>query len=71
MNKKANTLNKRGRDDLTNLNKNNQKSRDEIINFVGDTAGLSNEQIIYKSYKFNTPNKLGIDTLARFVWSGG
>ena len=45
MNKMTGTLNKRGRDDLTNPNKNNQKFRDEIISFVGDKTGLSNEKI--------------------------
>ena len=45
MKKKTATLNKNGRDDLNNLYKNHQKFRDKIINFVGDKAGLSNEQI--------------------------
>ena len=35
----------------TQKNKNNRKFRNKIINFVGDKAGLSNEQIIDKRYK--------------------
>ena len=42
-------LNEKGRDDLNSLYMNNQKFK-EIINFVGDKAGLSNK-----------PNKLGME----------
>ena len=59
MNKKTGTLNKKNRDDLNNLYNNNQKFRDEIINFVGGKAGLSNDQIIDKIYKYTTLNTLG------------
>ena len=69
MNKKTGTLNKKCRDDLNDLYKNNQKFRDEIINFVGDKTGLSNEKILDKRFKYNTLNKLGMETLAMFVWS--
>ena len=34
MNKKTKTFNKKGRDDLIDLYKKNEKFRDEIINFV-------------------------------------
>ena len=34
MNKETGTLNKKGRDDLNDLHKNNQKFRDQIINFL-------------------------------------
>ena len=69
MNKKTGTLNKRGRDDLTDLYINNQKFRDGIINFVGDKTRLINEMILDKRFNYNTPNKLGMETLAKFVWS--
>ena len=48
MNNKTGNLNKNGRECLNNLYKNNKNFRDEIINFVGDKAGLSNDQIIDK-----------------------
>ena len=43
MNKKTSTLNKKGRDYLNNLNKNNQTFRDKNKISVGDKAGLSND----------------------------
>ena len=67
MNKKTRTLNRKCRDDLNNLCKNNQKFRCEIINFVEDKAGLSNDQIIDKKFKHNTLNKLGVKNLNKFV----
>ena len=45
MREETGTLNKKALDDLNDLYKNNQKFRDEIINFVGGNAGLSNEKI--------------------------
>ena len=69
LNKKTGTLNKKGRDDLNNLFKNNQKFREKIINFVRDKAGWSNEQIIDKRYKYNTLNRLGRENLNTFIWS--
>ena len=45
------------------------KNLDEIINFVGDKARLSNEKILDERYKFNTLSKLGMETLAKFVCS--
>ena len=50
MNKKTGTLNKKGRDDLNNLYRNNQNFRDKVINFVGDKAVLSIDKIIDKRY---------------------
>ena len=68
MNKKTSTLNKKARDDINDLYKKNQKFRDEIVNFVGDKAGLSNEHIIDKKrLKCNTPNKLGVENISTFV----
>ena len=67
MKKKTGTLNKKCRDDLNDLFKNNQKFRDEFINFVGDKAGLSNDQITDKRFKYNTLNKLGVENLNKFV----
>ena len=57
MNEETGTLNKKGLDDLNDLYKNNQKFRDEVINFVGGEAGLSNDQIIDKKNKYITLNK--------------
>ena len=37
------------------------------MNFVGDKAGLSKEQIIDKRYKCNTFNKLGKEKLNKSV----
>ena len=51
MNKKTGTLHKKGRDELNDLYKNNQKIRDEIINFDGDKTELGNEKIIDKRLK--------------------
>ena len=68
-NKKTGTLTKKGRDDLNDRFKNKQKFRDEIINFFGDKAGLSNEKILDKRFKHNSLNKLGMETLAGFAWS--
>ena len=39
------------------------------MNFVGDKAGLRNEMILNKRYKYNTLIKLGKETLARFFCS--
>ena len=69
MNDETGTLNKNGIDCLNDLYKYNQKFRDENINFVGDKAGLSNEKILDKRYKYNSLNKLGTENLTRFVWS--
>ena len=66
---KTGTLNKEGRGDLNDIYENNQKFKDEIINFVRDKAGLINEQSLDKRYKNNTLNMLGMKTLAGFVWS--
>ena len=56
-------LNKRGRDNLNNLYNNNQKFKDEFINFISDETELSNEKIVDKRYKYNTLNRLGRETL--------
>ena len=68
--KKTGTSNKKGRDDLNIPFKYNKKFRDEIINFVGNNAGLSNDQIIDKKYKFNTLNTLGEENLNKLSLSG-
>ena len=62
-------LNKRGRDNLNNLYKRNQKFREGIINFISDETEFSNEKIIDKRYKYNTLNKLGMDIFAQFAFS--
>ena len=69
MNEQTGTLNKKCLDDLYDLYKNNPKIRDEIINFVRGKAGLSNEKILDKIFEYNTLNKFGKETLARFVCS--
>ena len=48
MNAETGTLNKKGLHDLKYLYKNKEKIRDEIINFVGGKARLSNEKILGK-----------------------
>ena len=67
MNKNTGTLNKKDRDNSNNLYKNNQKFRDKILNFVADTAGLSNEQFIDNRYKYKTLNTLGKENLKKFI----
>ena len=62
-------LNKKARYDLNDLYKNNQKFRDEIINFIGDETELGNEKILDKRYIHNNLNKLGMETLAKFAFS--
>ena len=69
MDQNTGTLNKEGRGDLNDIYEKNQKFRNEIINLVGDKAGLINEQSLQKRYKNNTLNMLGMKTLAWFVWS--
>ena len=59
MNKETVTLNKESVSNLNDLKENKEKFRDGIINFVGDKAGLSNEQVLDKIYKYNTLNMLG------------
>ena len=43
-------LNKRGRDNLNNLYNNNQKFKNENINFISDETELSNEKIVDKRF---------------------
>ena len=62
-------LNEKGRDDLKDLYKHNQKSRDEVISFVGDNTGLGIEKILDKRYKYKTLNKLGMEVLGMFTFS--
>ena len=69
MDEETEVLNEKARVDLLHLYKKNQKFRDEIINSVGDKTGLSNEKILDKRYKYNTLNRLGKETLSKFVWS--
>ena len=69
MDEEIEALKKKGRDDLSELYKNNQNARDKIISFVGDKVELSKDQIIDKRYKYNTRNKLGVETLAKFACS--
>ena len=69
MNRKTKTLNKKGRDDLNELYRKNERLRDEISNFVGDKIGLSNDQIIDKRYKYNTLYMLGREHLNKCVQS--
>ena len=69
MSEETGTLNKKGLNDLNYLYKNNQKFRDEIINLIGDKAGLSNDKILDKRFKSNTLNRLGKEPLAKLVCS--
>ena len=62
-------LSKKGRNDLNDLYKNNQKFKDQIINFVGDKAELDREKILDKRFKCKTLNKLSMETLAKFTFS--
>ena len=52
MNEETGALNKTGLDDLHDLYKKIQKFRDEILNFVGVKAGLSNEKVLDKRFKY-------------------
>ena len=62
-------LNKKCRDDLNDQYKINQIFRDEIINFVREETELSYRNILDKRFKHNTLIKLGMETLAKFVFS--
>ena len=62
-------LNKKGRDYLNDLYKNNQKFKDEIINFIRDETGLKNPKILGQRFKYNTLNRLDKETLANFAFS--
>ena len=62
-------LNEKGRDVLKDLYIINQKFRDEVINFVGDKTGLGNVKSLDNRYKYNTPNKLGMEFLGMFAFS--
>ena len=62
-------LNKKGRDDLSNLYKNIQKFKDEAINFIRDETELSIEKILDKRCKHNDFNKLAMESLAKFFFS--
>ena len=48
INEETEALNEKGRGDLSELQKYNNKFRDEITNFVGDEVELSNEKILDK-----------------------
>ena len=69
MNQEIGTLNKKVLDDSNDLYKDNQKFKNEIINFVGDKAGLSNDKFLDKKLNYNTLNNWGREALARFVCS--
>ena len=68
-NQQTGILNNESKVDFNDLYEINPKFRDEIIDFVGDKAGLTNEQILDKRYKYNTLNKLGMKILAGFACS--
>ena len=51
---KTATFNKKSRDDLNDLYKNNQKLIDEIKYFVGDKTGFINETYLDKKFKHKT-----------------
>ena len=68
MNKKNGTLNKKSSFDLNNPYK-NKKNIEKIITFVGDKAGLSNDQNIDKKlYVYKTLNTLDEENLNKFTW---
>ena len=46
-------LSNNGKKDLNELYKNNQKFKDEIINFVEDKAKLDREKVLDKRLKYN------------------
>ena len=62
-------FNKKGLADLANLYDNNKKFRDKIINFVEDKTLLNDEEILGKTFKYNTPNMLGKKYLAKCILS--
>ena len=62
-------LSNKGTKGLNELYKNNQKFKDEIINFVEDEAELDREKILCKRFKYNALNKLGMETRAKFAFS--
>ena len=48
---------------------NDQNFKYEIVNFVRDRTGLSNEKILDKRFEHNTLNKLVMETLAKYAFS--
>ena len=66
---KTGALSNKGRKNLNELHKNNQKFKDEIINFVEDKAELDREKILYKRFKYKTLNKMVMETLTKFAFS--
>ena len=60
-------LNKEGQKNLNGLYVNNEKFRDEIINFVKNKMQLDLEAILDRRYKTNTLNLMGKKYLAECV----
>ena len=63
------TLNRKGITVLSDLYKNNQKFKDEIIDFIRDKTELSVDQILDKRFKYKSLNNLGRANLKECVHS--
>ena len=63
------TLNRKGITVLSDLYTNNQKFKEEIIDFIRDKTELSADQILDKRFKYDTLNNLGRENLKGCVQS--
>ena len=63
------TLNREGITVSSDLYKNNQKIKDEIIDFITDKTELGIDQILDKRFKYNNLNNLGRENLKECVQS--
>ena len=63
------TLNRKCITVLSDLYKNNQKFKDEIIDFIRDKTELGVDQFLDKRFKYNTLNNLGRENLKECVQS--
>ena len=61
------TLYRKGQKYLNRLYGNNEKSRDEIVNFVRDKTELDLDMILDKRYKTNMLNMTGKEYLAKYI----
>ena len=69
INEEDGILNRKGGKYLSNLYKNNEELRDEIINFIRDIKELDLEVILDRRYKTNMLNMTGKKYLAECVTS--
>ena len=69
INEATGNLSKEGQNNLNRLYVNNEKFRDEIINFVKNKMQLDLEAILDRRYKTNTLNLMGKNYLAECIVS--